>query len=415
MSAWKRARLYICRERKRSLRLALLFFVLALFMLLCGWVQASMSQNAEILRKTIGATFRIEDDADGKRIDDNLIETIAGVGNIRYASGENLQTLYSESVKPVSGMYSGTQEDARFMMSYYSGHYSALEQHFRTGAFELVAGRHITPEDTWSALISRDLAESNGLSIGDSFEAGFSPDTLTKDSHLSDELFSFQIVGIFEIVEDSSLGIQAEPSMQQNAVFIDATAGHAIDAGDADHTRYRYGAVFVIDDPRDLDETLSAVQSNLDMQHFTCIVDDATYRESVQPLERVETMMGILIVGLIVVGTIILALVLLLWIRQRIHEIGIYLSIGLSKQNILLQFLTESMASAIFACIVAVPASFASTAGFKIFNAESQMLMFPQTGSILGTILILLAVAILATLFASLRLFKLQPKEILLQ
>lgn len=384
-------------------------------MLLCGWVHASMSQNAEILRKTIGATFRIEDDADGKLIDDNLIETIEGVGNIRYASGENLQTLYSESVMPVPGMYSGTQDEARFMMSYYSGHYSALEQHFRTGTFELVEGRHITPEDEWSAIISCDLAEINGLSVGDFFKAGFSPDTLVADSNLSDELFSFQIVGIFEIVEDSSLGIQAEPSMQQNAVFIDATAGHAIDAGDIGHTRYRYGAVFVVDDPRNLDETLSAVQSHLDMQHFDCIVDDAAYRESVQPLEQVETMMRILIGGLIVVGTIVLALVLLLWIRQRTHEIGIYLSIGLSKRNILLQFLAESLAAAIFASIVAIPISFAFTAVFHVANAESQMLMFPQTGSVFETLVILLSVAILATLLASLRLFKLQPKEILLQ
>ena len=396
-------------------RLTLLFFVLAVFMLLCGWVHASMSQNAEILRKTIGATFRIEDDADGKLIDDNLIETIEGVGNIRYASGENLQTLYSESVMPVPGMYSGTQDEARFMMSYYSGHYSALEQHFRTGTFELVEGRHITPEDEWSAIISCDLAEINGLSVGDFFKAGFSPDTLVADSNLSDELFSFQIVGIFEIVEDSSLGIQAEPSMQQNAVFIDATAGHAIDAGDIGHTRYRYGAVFVVDDPRNLDETLSAVQSHLDMQHFDCIVDDAAYRESVQPLEQVETMMRILIGGLIVVGTIVLALVLLLWIRQRTHEIGIYLSIGLSKRNILLQFLAESLAAAIFASIVAIPISFAFTAVFHVANAESQMLMFPQTGSVFETLVILLSVAILATLLASLRLFKLQPKEILLQ
>lgn len=316
---------------------------------------------------------------------------------------------------PVPGMYSGTQDEARFMMSYYSGHYSALEQHFRTGTFELVEGRHITPEDEWSAIISCDLAEINGLSVGDFFKAGFSPDTLVADSNLSDELFSFQIVGIFEIVEDSSLGIQAEPSMQQNAVFIDATAGHAIDAGDIGHTRYRYGAVFVVDDPRNLDETLSAVQSHLDMQHFDCIVDDAAYRESVQPLEQVETMMRILIGGLIVVGTIVLALVLLLWIRQRTHEIGIYLSIGLSKRNILLQFLAESLAAAIFASIVAIPISFAFTAVFHVANAESQMLMFPQTGSVFETLVILLSVAILATLLASLRLFKLQPKEILLQ
>ncbi|WP_412864183.1 hypothetical protein [Agathobaculum sp.] len=49
-----------------------------------------MAQNAETLRKAIGASFRIEDDADGTLINDNLIAEIEDVGNILRASGENL-------------------------------------------------------------------------------------------------------------------------------------------------------------------------------------------------------------------------------------------------------------------------------------------------------------------------------------
>ena len=41
-------------------------------MLLCSWVQASMAQNAEALRKIIGASFRIEDDAEGALINDSM-------------------------------------------------------------------------------------------------------------------------------------------------------------------------------------------------------------------------------------------------------------------------------------------------------------------------------------------------------
>ena len=413
MTPWKRAWLYVCRERKRSIRLILLCLVLTVFMQLCSWVQASMAQNAETLRKAIGASFRIEDDADGTLINDNLIAEIEDVGNILRASGENLQLLYSESVLPLPGMLAGGDDEGQFMMSYYSGHYSEMEQHFRTGELELIEGRHITPEDSWSAVISRALAEQNGLSVGDRFEAGYSPGTRAEDPSLPEEPFSFTIVGIFDITRQQTQLNQAEPSMLENAVFIDAAAGHAIDSGDPTHSRYRYGVIFMVDDPRDLEQTVAAAQSNLDMQHFRCVVDDTEYRQSVQPLERMETTMKLLTVVLVGIGTIILALVLLLWIRQRTKEIGIYLSIGLSKRNILLQLLTESVVSSVIGGSIAIPLTFAITAAVRFSGSAAQMLPAPPTVSIIVTWIAVLAVSILATLLAAIRLLQLHPKDIL--
>ena len=382
-------------------------------MQLCSWVQASMAQNAETLRKAIGASFRIEDDADGTLINDNLIAEIEDVGNILRASGENLQLLYSKSVLPRPGMLAGGDDEGQFMMSYYSGHYSDMEQHFRTGELELIEGRHITPEDSWSAVISRALAEQNGLSVGDRFEAGYSPETRAEDPSLPEEPFSFTIVGTFDITGQQTQLNQAEPSMLQNAVFIDAAAGHAIDSGDPTHSRYRYGVIFMVDDPRDLEQTVAAAQSNLDMQHFRCVVDDTEYRQSVQPLERMETTMKLLTVVLVGIGTIILALVLLLWIRQRTKEIGIYLSIGLSKRNILLQLLTESVVSSVIGGSIAIPLTFAITAAVRFSGSAAQMLPAPPTVSIIVTWIAVLAVSILATLLAAIRLLQLHPKDIL--
>ena len=201
--------------------------------------------------------------------------------------------------------------------------------------------------------------------------------------------------------------------MLQNAVFIDAAAGHAIDSGDPTHSRYRYGVIFMVDDPSDLEQTVAAAQSNLDMQHFRCVVDDTEYRQSVQPLERMETTMKLLTVVLVGIGTIILALVLLLWIRQRTKEIGIYLSIGLSKRNILLQLLTESVVSSVIGGSIAIPLTFAITAAVRFSGSAAQMLPAPPTVSIIVTWIAVLAVSILATLLAAIRLLQLHPKDIL--
>lgn len=257
------------------------------------------------------------------------------------------------------------------------------------------------------------MQSRTGLSVGDSFSASFAPGTLAERPQLSDEPFSFTIVGIFDITGQQTQLNQAEPSMLQNAVFIDAAAGHAIDSGDPTHSRYRYGVIFMVDDPRDLEQTVSAAQSVLDMQHFKCVVDDTEYRQSVQPLERMETLMKLLTGALAGIGTAVLALVLLLWIRQRTTEIGIYLSIGLSKRNILLQFLTESMVSSVIGGILAIPLTFAITTAVRLTGAAEQMLAFPSAISVCVIWITVVAVTVLATLLAAIRLLRLQPKTIL--
>ena len=123
--------------------------------------------------------------------------------------------------------------------------------------------------------------------------------------------------------------------------------------------------------------------------------------------------MKLLTVVLVGIGTIILALVLLLWIRQRTKEIGIYLSIGLSKRNILLQLLTESVVSSVIGGSIAIPLTFAITAAVRFSGSAAQMLPAPPTVSIIVTWIAVLAVSILATLLAAIRLLQLHPKDIL--
>ncbi len=40
-------------------------------------------------------------------------------------------------------------------------------------------------------------------------------------------------------------------------------------------------------------------------------------------------------------GMVVLSLILILWLRERIYEIGIFLSIGTSKIQIIMQFIFE--------------------------------------------------------------------------
>ncbi len=62
---------------------------------------------------------------------------------------------------------------------------------------------------------------------------------------------------------------------------------------------------------------------------------------------------------------------------------------------------------------IAIPLTFAITAAVRFSGSAAQMLPAPPTVSIIVTWIAVLAVSILATLLAAIRLLQLHPKDIL--
>ena len=126
-------------------------------------------------------------------------------------------------------------------------------------------------------------------------------------------------------------------------------------------------------------------------------------------------------------GSVVLSLILILWLRERIYEIGILLSIGVNKFKIITQFILELVFISIPAIIVSlitgnivvnqiigglissedtasIPSSFASS-GFSVEN----LITFVQSYGIL------LLIIVLSVIFASGLILIKKPKEILSQ
>ena len=76
------------------------------------------------------------------------------------------------------------------------------------------------------------------------------------------------------------------------------------------------------------------------------------------PLESLQQLVNTSIIIISVVSVIILTLLLTIWIRGRKKEIGILLSIGKSKINIILQIFTETFVVAILSFTTSIPLSF---------------------------------------------------------
>ena len=124
-------------------------------------------------------------------------------------------------------------------------------------------------------------------------------------------------------------------------------------------------------------------------------------------------------------GMVVLSLILILWLRERIYEIGIFLSIGISKIQIIMQFIFElifisipSIISSLFlgnVLLKVIVDGFINSEDSMIFggsliNNSSFMLNITTLGK---SYLILVSIIVLSVVFASSLILIKKPKEIL--
>lgn len=236
---------------------------------------------------------------------------------------------------------------------------------FVNGALELVEGRHIRMEDKQKVLVSDEIAERNGLNIGDKITARW---TDIFSGEVYGRAYETEIVGIFhinfeqEVVQD----VTYERDIMANMFFnsYDLEQFHTRDY------QTEYGMpVFAprpddcvsqmtlfVDEPALLDsvkEKLLAIDS-IKWDQYDFEIYDKDYQTAAAPLLSIMKF-SVLLAMIPAIGVLILLfLVFLVWMRSRKHEIGILASIGVKKNTILLQLLTECFGIAAAAFLVSL-------------------------------------------------------------
>ena len=88
-------------------------------------------------------------------------------------------------------------------------------------------------------------------------------------------------------------------------------------------------------------------------EDYEMIEEENQFSEMVESLDMVRQMIFMMIMAVIGAGIIVLSLVLILWVRERMYEIGILLAIGRSKIKIVGQFILEMILISLPAVILA--------------------------------------------------------------
>ena len=384
MSTLKRAFLYTMRKKTKTLILFLVLVTISTFILTGLSIYKAADDSALSLRQSVGGSIRLELDENNRKnwqyqqaaggmlveyvgtpITDRDIQKIMSIDGVKAYNGIGDGDVYAKDFDFISGISFGAEIDDSRLPSVTNSEYFNF---FTRKAFQLVEGRHIKEDDDHVVLISSAIAEKNNLKLGDTitvqccFDNGDYPDVKLK------------VVGIYEYKGDTN-PFHTTSTDKRNRLIIDHKAMQEI--MQRDEIQYDNGVDFYVDDPREIDRIAKEIKNlDLDWDCFSLTVDNSAYEAVAASLTSMQRLIVWLIVGCIVVSVSILILILSMWIKQRRYETGILLSIGITKGNIVFQYIVEVLLIAVVAFGLSYFTSSLLSQGVSdlIFNqvAESQ-------------------------------------------
>ena len=266
-----------------------------------------------------------------KQLTPENVSEISQTQGIRYCDASSELLAVFDELSLFAGKVP-IEEDFRKMTKVLGVWGTEDNEFFTSGILSLSEGRHLTPEDTGKALISRDLAEKNGVGVGD---------YITARSTKGEEI-KVQIIGLFVPAETESFtDMVTSYDKIQNRIFADLSTVIKIEDSPAIQG---FSQIHVtVKDPRDMEQIVSDVKKipSIDWDAFTVNVDNEAFQKASQPLAALSSLIVTLLIIIVIVSAVILALILTLWTKTRVHEIGVFLSLGMKKSAIIGQFLTE--------------------------------------------------------------------------
>lgn len=355
MRTIKRAYLYVTRKKGKSILLFFILLIMATFVLTGFSIQKASQAEQKNLREALGGKFcitvelsesnpyfRIVDDGEGALdLYTELPVTQDMIGAIMEISGiekydASTQTLVSTNLTifPGNVPLKGELNNKVYARTVVGTENNSF---FQSGIMELIEGKHITGNASNAAVISKDMADQNNLKIGDII------------SLQADEEAEVKIIGIYEIRKpDPAFASIVTYEKLENQIFIDTGTLQNL-FGDMPVGFYE--VAFSVYDPARLDSIMSEVKglSAIDWRAFEVAADNQTYLDAAAPMQKLQALVSSIIWVIALVSAVILSLILTMWGRSRIHETGVFLSLGIGKMRIIGQYLAEVLMIAVIA------------------------------------------------------------------
>ena len=419
----KNAIAYITRKRNRTLIIFIILTIVLSCLYSCLTIMKSSNEIEKTLYESSNSSISITK-KDGKYFNVNQFKDIEKLKEIeeKIIQYDGLAKL--KDAKVVSGEQRINREDLsdefKNVVSFEATNNTKRNILFSSRVFTIKEGKNIEENDKNSIIVHEEFAKQNNLKLGDEVNLEL------LDLEKSEEIKShkFKIIGIFSgKKQETYTGLSSDFS--ENMVFVDYSTSQEI-LNKSENNKIANKILMYSSSAESTDLALNKLKElKIDESKYFVQKDSNAFEESLESVSGIKHMIKIMTYSIMLGGMVVLSLILILWLRERIYEIGIFLSIGTSKIQIIMQFIFEllfisipSIISSLFLGNVLIKviagglinSENSMISGGNLINDSSFMLNITTLGQ---SYLILISIIVLSVVFASSLILIKKPKEIL--
>ena len=363
MNFIKRAYLYTTRKKVRTILLFSIILIMATLLIVCFSINSSSDMANSNVRRALKCGFTVNAKTLEKGLDENIVNQILNIDGI--TDSYNLRSYTVAEYSDVSNNKLKTRDDVGLKVYENAGRvvgdrYSEKDNYFTEEGFKLISGEHITTDKKQVALVHEDFANNNSLKIGD---------YIVLNNIEGNEIgVEVQIIGIFTSTRKSDTEEYMDTTnLFENIIFTDLnTTSKLIYETDSENSQY---GDFEVEDPEELDNLITEMKKieNVNWDNCKITKNDSNFKNTKEALEGIQQIVSTAIIVIFIISIILIVLILNLWIKHRINEIAILLSVGISKKDIIWQQIIEILMVSVPAFILSY---FTSSIATKIVGSK---------------------------------------------
>ena len=419
----KNAIAYITRKRNRTLIIFIILTIVLSCLYSCLTIMKSSNEIEKALYESSNSSISITK-KDGKYFNVNQFKDIEKLKEIeeKIIQYDGLAKL--KDAKVVSGEQRINREDLsdefKNVVSLEATNNTKRNILFSSRVFTIKEGKNIEENDKNSIIVHEEFAKQNNLKLGDEVDL----ELLDIEKSGKIKSHKFKIIGIFSGKKhETYTGLSSDFS--ENMVFVDYSTSQEI-LNKSENNKIANKILMYSGSAESTDLALNKLKElKIDESKYFVEKDSNAFEESLESVSGIKHIIKIMTYSIMLGGMVVLSLILILWLRERIYEIGIFLSIGTSKIHIIMQFIFEllfisipSIISSLFLGNVLIKviagglinSENSMISGGNLINDSSFMLNITTLGQ---SYLILISIIVLSVVFASSLILIKKPKEIL--
>lgn len=343
----KRAWYYVTRKWIRTIILVLVIGVMGTSIISALSIQKAAEVSKEKTFEKIGSGFTISNNIL------NNLGTTRGEGTVPANAIDKLENLsgINRVLKRMNGIATMTNarlvslsSDADYdrkygdILSFTGENDSSLDKSFTSGILKLEKGRHLKDGDKNKVLVHEEFAKKNNLSLNDKLK--LIPCVYdSENKNQNKEVVEAEIVGIFSGV--NPLKPTMETELCENMVYSDLSTVNQL-YGYQDGQEIYQDATFYTKNTQETTRIMEeAKKLDVDWNSYKLSQNGDEYVSLNESIEMLNGMIRILLIGSIVVGFVVLSFFLYMAVQSRQKEMGIFVSLGISKVQTISQLLLE--------------------------------------------------------------------------